>query len=100
MGICLHAHQTAPLAGRRRWASGKPLLACFFGRRADQRFMTDRWTRKVGEIARRGRMTLVYYHQAGGAYVMPVGRTFQGSPGRWTSEEQTSTLDRLDGSSH
>jgi general stress protein 26 len=37
------------------------------------RFMTDRRTRKVGEIARRGRMTLVYYHQAGGAYVTLVG---------------------------
>ena len=32
------------------------------------RFMTDRRTRKVGEIARTGRMTLVYHHQAGGAY--------------------------------
>jgi general stress protein 26 len=38
------------------------------------RFLTDRRTRKVGEIARRGRMTLVYYHQAGGAYVTLVGR--------------------------
>lgn len=38
------------------------------------RFMTDRRTRKVGEIARTGRMTLVYYHQAGGAYVTLVGR--------------------------
>jgi general stress protein 26 len=38
------------------------------------RFMTDRRTRKVGEIARRGRMTLVYYHQAGGAYVTLAGR--------------------------
>jgi general stress protein 26 len=37
------------------------------------RFMTDRRTRKVGEIARRGRMTLVFYHQAGGAYVTLVG---------------------------
>jgi general stress protein 26 len=38
------------------------------------RFMTDRRTRKVGEIAQRGRMTLVYYHEAGGAYVTLVGR--------------------------
>ena len=37
------------------------------------RFMTDRRTRKVGEIARTGRMTLVYFHQAGGAYVTLVG---------------------------
>jgi hypothetical protein len=33
------------------------------------RFMTDCRTRKVGEIERTGRMTLVYYHEAGGAYV-------------------------------
>jgi general stress protein 26 len=38
------------------------------------RFITDRRTRKVGEIARTGRMTLVYYHQAGNAYVTLVGR--------------------------
>jgi general stress protein 26 len=38
------------------------------------RFMTDRRTRKVGEIVRTGRMTLVYYDQAGGAYVTLVGR--------------------------
>jgi general stress protein 26 len=38
------------------------------------RFITDRRTRKVGEIARTGRMTLVYFHQAGGAYVTLVGR--------------------------
>jgi len=38
------------------------------------RFMTDRRTRKVGEIARTGRMTLVYHHQVGGAYVTLVGR--------------------------
>jgi general stress protein 26 len=38
------------------------------------RFMTDRGTRKLGEIARTGRMTLVYYHQVGGAYVTLVGR--------------------------
>jgi len=38
------------------------------------RFMTDRRTRKVGEIARTGRMTLVYQHQVGGAYVTLVGR--------------------------
>ena len=37
-------------------------------------FMTDRRTRKVGEIARTGRMTLVYFHQTGGAYVTLVGR--------------------------
>ena len=37
-------------------------------------FMTDRRTRKVGEIARTGRMTLVYPHQAGRAYVTLVGR--------------------------
>jgi general stress protein 26 len=37
------------------------------------RFMTDRRTRKVGEIERTGRMTLVYYHEAGGAYVSLVG---------------------------
>jgi len=36
--------------------------------------MTDRRTRKVGEIARTGRMTLVYQHQVGGAYVTLVGR--------------------------
>jgi len=38
------------------------------------RFMTDRRTRKVGEIERTGRMTLVYQHDAGGAYVSLVGR--------------------------
>jgi general stress protein 26 len=38
------------------------------------RFMTDRRTRKVAEIAQTGRLTLVYYHQAGGAYVTLVGR--------------------------
>lgn len=38
------------------------------------RFMTDRRTRKVGEIARTGRLTLVYHHQVGGAYVTLVGR--------------------------
>jgi general stress protein 26 len=38
------------------------------------RFMTDRRTRKVGEIERTGRMTLVYQHDAGGAYVTLVGR--------------------------
>jgi general stress protein 26 len=38
------------------------------------RFVTDRRTRKCGEIARTGRMTLVYYHQTGGAYVTLVGR--------------------------
>lgn len=38
------------------------------------RFMTDRRTRKFGEIARTRRMTLVYYHEAGGAYVTLVGR--------------------------
>ena len=38
------------------------------------RSMTDRRTRKVGEIARTGRMTLVYHHQAGGAYVTLIGR--------------------------
>lgn len=37
-------------------------------------FMTDRRTRKFGEIARTGRMTLVYHDQAGGAYVTLVGR--------------------------
>src|SRR5215467_2053823 len=37
------------------------------------RFMTDRRTRKFGEIARTGRMTFVYYHQAGGAYVTLIG---------------------------
>jgi general stress protein 26 len=37
------------------------------------RFMTDRRTRKFGEIARTGRMTLVYFHEAGGAYVSLVG---------------------------
>jgi len=38
------------------------------------RFMTDRRTRKFGEIARTGRLTLAYYHQAGGAYVRLIGR--------------------------
>jgi general stress protein 26 len=38
------------------------------------RFMTDRRTRKVGEIARTGRMTLIYHHQVGRAYVTLVGR--------------------------
>jgi len=38
------------------------------------RFMTDRRTRKIGEIERTGRMTLVYQHDAGGAYVTLVGR--------------------------
>jgi class 3 adenylate cyclase/general stress protein 26 len=38
------------------------------------RFMTDRRTRKCGEIARTGRMTLVYFHEAGGAYVTLIGR--------------------------
>jgi general stress protein 26 len=38
------------------------------------RFMTDRRTRKFGEIDRTGRMTLVYYDQAGGAYVTLIGR--------------------------
>jgi general stress protein 26 len=38
------------------------------------RFMTDRRTRKLAEIMRTGRMTLVYHHQVGGAYVTLVGR--------------------------
>ncbi len=38
------------------------------------RFMTDRRTRKVGDIERTGRMTLAYQHDAGGAYVSLVGR--------------------------
>ena len=38
------------------------------------RFMTDRRTRKFGEIVRTGCMTLVYYHQAGSAYVTLAGR--------------------------
>jgi len=38
------------------------------------RFMTDRRTRKFGEIARTGRMTLVYHHEVGGACVTLVGR--------------------------
>jgi len=38
------------------------------------RFMTDRRTRKFSEIVRTGRMTLVYFHEAGGAYVSLVGR--------------------------
>ena len=42
------------------------------------RFMTDRRTRKVGEIARTGRLTLVYHHQVGGAYVTLVGRANDG----------------------
>jgi general stress protein 26 len=37
------------------------------------RFMTDRRTRKIGEIERTGRMTLVYQHDAGGAYVTLIG---------------------------
>jgi hypothetical protein len=39
------------------------------------RFMTDRRTRKFGEIVRTGRMTLVYYHQAGSAYVTLAAMT-------------------------
>jgi general stress protein 26 len=38
------------------------------------RFMTDRRTRKVAEIARTGRLTLVYDNPAAGAYVSLVGR--------------------------
>jgi len=38
------------------------------------RFMTDRRTRKIGEISRTGRMTLAYYHETGGAYVTLLGR--------------------------
>jgi general stress protein 26 len=38
------------------------------------RFMTDRRTRKIGELQRNGRMTLFYQHDAGGAYVSLVGR--------------------------
>src|SRR5262249_30584942 len=37
------------------------------------RFMTDRRTRKFGEIARTGRLTLVYIDLAGGAYVTLIG---------------------------
>ena len=38
------------------------------------RFMTDRRTRKFAEIARTGRMTLVYDNPTAGAYVSLVGR--------------------------
>jgi general stress protein 26 len=38
------------------------------------RFMTDRRTRKVGEIARTSRMTLLYYHQVGGLDLTLIGR--------------------------
>jgi general stress protein 26 len=38
------------------------------------RFMTDRRTRKIAEVEQSGRMTLVYQHDAGGAYVSLVGR--------------------------
>jgi general stress protein 26 len=38
------------------------------------RFMTDRRTRKFAEIARTGRLTLVYDNPADGAYVSLVGR--------------------------
>jgi len=37
------------------------------------RFMTDRRTRKFAEISHNGRLTLVYYDAAGGAYVTLVG---------------------------
>ncbi len=38
------------------------------------RFMTDRRTRKINEIERTGRMTLLYQNNASGAYVTLVGR--------------------------
>src|SRR5262249_5927586 len=64
---CYHDRRT-----RRRQCEGDQSLQAH--RRMDRRFMTDRRTRKVGEIARTGRMTLVYQHQVGGAYVTLVGR--------------------------
>ena len=38
------------------------------------RFMTDRRTRKFSEIARTGRLTLIYSDVAGGAYVTLIGQ--------------------------